>query len=312
MYRGMYKGQGTFSALKVGDIESGNYVNINNLGQLGFVGEAFINLFYDTVYYVDGANGSDSNSGLSWDKAFATIMKAVNTARYLPGTTTIDSAKGRDKWIFVAPGQYNEQILFSGYNIHLIGISYKIGNVDYGVVINKDEAVTSTCVLGFTGAGIELANLQIHNAAAIPTLFVPTPGDGCWIHDCYLDGDDTNATYGLQISDCRNSIIENNRIFNHVTAGMMLGSNGTWFRNSQVRGNHISGTQGKGIYVPSGTICSAGFGSQIAHNYIMGTCTIGIHQEAAGAYVLIADNWIQASTAVTDAGTGDCDNHTAS
>ena len=56
----------------------------------------------------------------------------------------------------------------------------------------------------------------------------------------------------------------------------------------------------------------AGDGSIIAHNYIVGTCTIGIHQAAAGAYVLIADNWVQASTAITDAGSGNCDNHTAS
>ena len=268
--------------------------------------------FMDEQKYYVHPDGSDENDGLSWESAFKTIQHACNIARYVPGTTTIDSSKGRDKYIFVFPGVYNEQILFSGYNIHLIGLSYKLGNVDYGVVINKDEAVTTTCVVGFTGAGIEIANLQIHNAAAIPTLFVPTPGDGCWIHDCYLDGDDTNATYGIDFEDCRNSIIENNRIFNHVTAGIKLGANGTWFRNSQVMGNHISGSQGKGIDVASGAIASAGYGSIIAHNYIMGTCLIGIHQQNAGAYVLVADNWVQATTPVTDAGTGAADNHNAS
>lgn len=262
-------------------------------------------------YYVH-PDGSDNNDGLTWDTPFKTIQHACNIARYVPGTTTIDSSKDRDKYIFIFPGVYNEQILFSGYNIHLIGLSHKVGNVDYGVVINKDEAVTTTCVVGYTGAGIEICGLQIHNAAAIPTLFSPTPGDGCWIHDNYLDGDDTNATVGISIKDCRNSIIENNRIFNHVTAGIQLGDNGTWFRNSIVKGNHIAGSQGKGIDVVSGTICGAGFGSVIAHNYIIGTCSIGVHQQNAGAYVLIADNWIQASTAVTDAGAGAADNHTAS
>jgi len=294
---------------------------INNLSpgnQQYFVGDRLrtslnmgIGFRQNAKYYVR-ADGDDGNDGLSWDTAFKTIQAACNKARYIDGTTTIDSSKNRDKYIFVAPGVYNEQVLFSGYNIHLIGLSYRLGNVDYGVVINKDETVTTTCVVGFTGAGIEIAGLQIHNAAAIPTLFVPTPGDGCWVHDCYIDGDDTNATIGIDWNDCRNSVIENNRIFNHVTCGIQLGANGTWFRNSQVIGNHIAGSQGKGIDVVSGAICGAGFGSIIAHNYIMGTCVTGIHQQNAGAYVLIADNWVQATTPITDAGSGAADNHNAS
>lgn len=265
----------------------------------------------DERIYVDGQNGNDNNTGESWDNAFATIQAGLNKARYVAGTTNIDDSKDRRKYVFVYPGVYNEQILFSGYNISLIGLMYNLGNVDYGVVINKNEAVTTTCVVGFTGAGIEIAGLQIRNAAAIPTLWAPSPGDGCWIHDCFLDGDDTNATYGIAIDDCRNTIIENNRVYNMVTAGIQCGATGGYFRNSHVRYNTISGTQGRGIVVPTGVTCSAGFGSVIAHNYIMGTCAVGIHNYVAGAYVLIADNWIQATAAVTDAGTGAADNHTA-
>jgi hypothetical protein len=264
-------------------------------------------------YYVDGVNGNDNNDGLSWETAFRTITKGVNAARYLPGTTTIDSGKDQHKYVFIWPGQYNEQVLFSGYNIHVIGLTYKIGNVDYGVVINKDGAVTSTAVVGVTGSGIELANLQIYNNSAIPTISMPTPGDGCWVHDCFISGDDSNATYGIQILDCRNSIIENNRIFGHVTAGISVGNGGaTWFRNSQIIGNHIAGSAGNGIEVVAATICGAADGSVIGHNYVIGTCAIGIHQANAGAYVLVCDNWIQATAAVTDAGTGSADNHTAS
>ena len=297
-------------ARKINQLSPGN--------QLFSVGERIRNAlnmgigFQEEDRYYVKANGSDSNDGLSWETAFKTIQAACNAARYVKGTTTIDSDKNRHKYIFVFPGVYNEQVLFSGYNIHLIGIAYRLGNVDYGVVINKNEAVTTTCVVGFTGAGIEIANLQIHNAAAIPSLYVPTPGDGCWVHNNFIDGDDTNATIGIDWEDCRNSIIENNRIFNHVTCGIQLGDNGTWFRNSQVIGNHIGASQGKGIDVVSGAICGAGFGSLIAHNYVMGTATIGIHQQNAGAYVLIADNWVQATTPVTDAGTGAADNHNAS
>lgn len=297
-------------------------IDINNLSpgnQVHAVGSKLRNAlnhgvgFMDEQRYYVHPDGSDDNDGLSWETAFATIQNACNVARYVKGTTTIDSSTDRDKYIFVFPGVYNEQVLFSGYNIHLIGLHYKLGNVDYGVVINKDEAVTTTCVVGFTGAGIEIAGLQIHNVSAIPTLYVPTPGDGCWIHDNFIDGDDTNVTYGIQVADCRNSIIENNRVFGAVTAGISVGTDGTtWFRNSRVTGNHVAGTTGIGIQVPASTICGAGDGSIIAHNYIVGTCTTGIHQASAGAYVLVADNWVQATTAVTDAGTGAADNHTAS
>ena len=73
-------------------------------------------------YYVNGTIGIDTqanNQGKSKDKPFRTIMYALNVARYVPGTTTIDDAKNRKKVIYVAPGVYNEQILFSGYNISI-------------------------------------------------------------------------------------------------------------------------------------------------------------------------------------------------
>ena len=286
--------------------------------QLHAVGERLRNALSNGIGYREEERyfvapwGSDDNDGLSWDTPFLTIQKGCNEARYIKGTTTIDSSKYHHKYVFVYPGVYNEQVLFSGYNIHLIGIMLNLGNVDYGVVINKDEAVTTTCVVGFTGVGIEIAGLQIRNAAAIPTLYAPTPGDGCWIHDNFIDGDDTNATNGIDLPDCRNNVVENNRIFNHVTTGILLGSNGTWFRNSIVRYNHIAGSQGKGIDVASGAICSAGYGSSIMSNTIIGTCSVGIHQQNAGAYILIGDNWVQASATVTDAGSGSADNHDAS
>lgn len=54
------------------------------------------------VYYVDGTNGSDTNSGTSWTNSFATIQKAFNTA----GTA---GGRGRSK-IYVAPGGYAEDL----------------------------------------------------------------------------------------------------------------------------------------------------------------------------------------------------------
>lgn len=52
------------------------------------------------VYYVRGDGGSDANSGLSWDDAFATIRKAVDAASR---TEVIDGEKAQ---VWVAAGNY--------------------------------------------------------------------------------------------------------------------------------------------------------------------------------------------------------------
>ncbi len=56
-----------------------------------------------TNYYVDGTNGADTNSGLSWALAYATISKAMTSAAAL-GT------RGRVS-IYVAPAGYTEDIV---------------------------------------------------------------------------------------------------------------------------------------------------------------------------------------------------------
>jgi len=272
----------------------------------------------DCVYFVDasrtnGAGVSESGDGSSWDQAFITIQEGVNAARYTKGTTTINSDKDRNKYVFVAPGQYNEQVLFSGYNIHVIGTQpINCNNGDYGVVINYDGAIASTCVVGFTGAGIELANLFINNAEAIPSLYVPSPGDGCWVHDCFINGDETNATYGIQWTDCRNSVIENNKIMGHVTAEIYVGGSGAWFRNSSINNNHISSGATKGIHIDGSTICGAGDSSMIKDNVVIGNGTTGIHQDSASASIMVIGNYTSKdwTTDITDDG-GDAINNFA-
>ena len=54
------------------------------------------------IYYVDGTNGADTNSGTSWTASFATIQNALDQV----GT---DALRGRSK-IYVAPGGYAEDL----------------------------------------------------------------------------------------------------------------------------------------------------------------------------------------------------------
>jgi len=72
--------------------------------------------------YVDGVNGSDSNSGTSWGDAFKTIAKALSVAA--DGDT-----------ILVADATYNETNLnFNGKKIYLKGVDYHSGGLTQPVI----------------------------------------------------------------------------------------------------------------------------------------------------------------------------------
>jgi hypothetical protein len=209
------------------NIQVGNKLRLALNGAIGFK--------EDERYYVNGITGYDSNDGKSWETAFKTIQHACNVARYRPGTTTLDTTKDRDKYIFIAPGQYNEQILFSGYNIHLIGLGPR-SNGDYGVVVNYDDAIASTAVIGFTGAGLEISNICFQTTKAIPIILLGTggnPADGAWIHDCWFKGDNSKTcTIGIS-AEIKNSVIEDT-IINGCITGINFAA-GVWFNNSILR-----------------------------------------------------------------------------
>lgn len=176
----------------------------------------------DSVWYVDSVNGSDGNDGRSWDNAYATLDKGIDQARYLPGTTTIDDTKDANKLVLVAPGHYNEgEILFSGYNITVMGVGPGVPGKDYGVSINYDGAADATAALAFSGSGISLINLHIYCDFAAPAVYC-AGGDNNLIRNCVIECDGTNATYGIQMNSMKGSRIENCVISGAKTAGIYV------------------------------------------------------------------------------------------
>ena len=95
------------------------------------------------TYHVDGANGSDSNDGLTAETAFATIQKGIDTAE--DGDT-----------VLVWPGVYLERISFDGK-----GITVK--NADYPAVIEAPGLDAVSFVVG-EGPGSVLQNFVIRNS----------------------------------------------------------------------------------------------------------------------------------------------------
>ena len=267
---------------------------------------------YADIIYVDGSVSS-SGDGSTWAKAYETIQEGVNAARYTAGTTTINTDKDRMKIVYVAPGQYNEQVLFSAYNVHLIGVQ-PFGNIDYGVVVNYDGSSGAPAAMAFSGAGCSIQNIQINMTEAYPALYMSVM-DGCLLRNITCKGDGTNATIGIWVPNMKESVIDNCHIHDFQTAGIHVGQGDggdTYFCTSEIKNCKISGDTGTGILVHANAVASAALGSFIHQNKIVGTMTTGIHQDHNAAYVLISDNWIQATTAVTDDGTGAADNHTAS
>jgi hypothetical protein len=260
-------------------------------GQIGFKQNAKL--------YVDGITGNDSNDGYSWESAFKTIQAACNKARYVNGVATIDTIRNRDVYIFIAPGQYNEQVLFSGYNIHLIGCG-PLSNGDYGVVINYDDAITTTAVMGFTGAGLEIANICFNGAHAIPLLLLASVSDACWIHHCWFKGDDSKTvTIGISCA-IKNSIIEHN-IINGCITGINVDA-GAWFNNSIIRKNKITNVTNI-LNVDATAVATE---SEISENAGIGSST-GI-VNASSNDILIYGN--HTKPAISDGGSAAGDNTT--
>jgi len=252
-------------------------------------------------YYVDGINGVDTNDGLSWGTAFKTIQYACNIARRIAGTATIDSSVGHHKYIFIAAGNYNESVLFSGYNIHLIGVS-PLSNGQYGVVVNYDNAVTTPAVMAFSGSGLEVANICFQSSRAIPIMYLSDTSDAVHIHDCWIKGDNAKTvTIGISCA-IKNSIIENN-IINGCITGIDVAA-GDWFNNSIVRNNKITNVT-NGIAVAATAVCTE---SEISHNAVVGSSSSIVNSQATD--ILIYGNWTKG--AVSDAGATAGDNTTLS
>jgi len=104
------------------------------------------------IYYVDGVNGDDMNSGANWSDAFATIGKALTVA-------------GDYDLVFVADATYREiGLQFNGKKIYLKGVDHNTAGGR--PVIDCHDSGRAFCFYSGEGEDSVVDNFTIQNGSA--------------------------------------------------------------------------------------------------------------------------------------------------
>lgn len=218
--------------------------------------EAMSQREFGKVYHVDGTNGSDSNDGLSWDKAFVSIQAAVDATTDLAGDV-----------IRIAPGQYSENVLIKDKNrVSLIGvpIANKETRIRASGATTKrpftpvgQSAVLGCCIVVLSTC-VQIANLTLDASGNYVGIYV---GDGTrinagynedtngsWIHDNFFK----YGTWGIALDGCsEDHKIENNILYRCSSGGMHIapGSNRTVQRVYVLNNTFAADETGYGVYM---------------------------------------------------------------
>ena len=197
------------------------------------------------TYYVDGANGSDSNSGISRDQAWRTIQKAANTI--VAGDTTT-----------ILPGKYYERIRITRSGTSGAPITFQAE----GSVITRGFTIIANYISVF---GFEISDTPNHS----------NDGWGIYVEGSYCDIEEnyihSTLEGGISIySDLGREagtsycLVRNNRLYRNTLAGIVV-----YGRNNLIEGNEIWGTiQYSPGYGDADGIRFFGSGHIIRANYI--------------------------------------------
>jgi hypothetical protein len=215
-----------------------------------------------TKFYVDGINGNNDYDGLSWDSAFKTIQKAVDS-----------TGNGRGDVIFVSsmPSEkYTENVvIYKHQSIKIIApfgtwttrIRPSDATIKYpftpsgGVSVNGAAFIVLSRdveICGFnidTGGGY--AGIYVGDGTAITGLgYTNQNSAGCnFNNNEFQSGND--GYYGVVCQGCSDNVKIENNIFNWITtAGIYMCCGGA--RTNQrtiIRNNEFLGTKGYGVYL---------------------------------------------------------------
>jgi hypothetical protein len=256
------------------------------------------------IYYIDEENGSDSNNGLSPNKAFATLDKCW-------GNTT-GNKMARDNYdddaeyhVFIFPGTYAPLLPLRvyGHGIHIIGLG--IPGTDSGVNITDTAAVAATYgLIYWAAANSSIQNVQFNMTTNIPAMNL-LASDNCAINYNVYNSINDASTKGITLANVRQTEIAHN-LFGiaggcHANAIYSTSGADQYLIDSHIHDNRIySDVSGAvGIVVHSDFVA---YGTVIDKNHInLAGCAgtpIGIDWNAT-ATPLITNNYVTVPTSKT-------------
>lgn len=238
---------------------------------------------YGKEFYVDGTNGSDTNSGKSWKKPIKTIAQAITLADAERAVTGRANYRNR---IFIGGGDYSEAIVALPNSCDIIGC---------GSTSGYPSTMTGVWTIAARVTGCRMYNLKWNVNSATTVLSF---ADNDWyneLHNCvfYAGG---SSGYAIDFADGGSyTVIDSCMFIGNVlyTTAIHAASN---FHNCRITNNIICASA-KGIHLAVNTGVEQ---TIIAHNYIMSSSgssgaqlEVGIHKETE-ASCLICNNWISA------------------
>ncbi len=232
-------------------------------------------------YYVDWDNGSDSDSGSGWDKAWKTITHALSRA-------------GNNALIVIGSGIYLEgaTLAITQNELKLLGVMSS--GMTFGQPSIHTHGTETLITVNPTAVGmVEIANLALHDQGAGKSILI---GDSkaTWrthIHDCFFGGNGA-ALYGIDVGstmDAPFSIIEDCYFENYVTACINQNAYNSMVRRCQFNLR----TDQKGIiYVPNAA--SRPHGSILGNKFVTTDVTdsvgVSVTNTPTAGMLLVDDN----------------------
>lgn len=156
------------------------------------------------VYYVDGAYGSDNNTGKTFDGAFKTLAHAFSVMRDRINWSATPWANY--DFLYVAPGVYAENITALPHGCSVVGLGWDNRDAQCGVKI-KPASGSPISVGGFVnGAFYNIGFESVDTNEA----FYSGELNNCYFYRCLFTGsaEDTSCTEAILMNDVTRTIFK--------------------------------------------------------------------------------------------------------
>ena len=166
----------------------------------------------DGDFWYVSENGSDTNSGVSWDEAKLTLVGAESAASV--GDVVYVEAKQMDQ-TDTDPESYTENLTISTPQLSIIGVNR--GRTQGGLPQLKVGTTTTQAVIRVRAPGVLIQNIGINGAGAT--------GGGIRFDD---DGGTTYASFGGSVVNCHFKNCKGTTATNAATGGAVQLSGAPW------------------------------------------------------------------------------------